>query len=113
MPEPNLEHQELVSDLTVCLRQVLGRDVQTKISPGVNISHRAEGRELLLIDRAPWFFDLHRSRNGELALVGRSTSEDPRELERQVLPIRLQLVSGAQRPRTDIVATSNDDRWMI
>ena len=68
-------------------------------------------RELLLIERDPWRQDLYRLADGELALVGASTLDEPQALRSDVLGLTWRLVEGQPRPRIEI---THDDgrRWV-
>jgi Uma2 family endonuclease len=59
-------------------------------------------RELLLVDRSPWALELYGSREGRLALLGRSTLEQPTVLPSQVLPLTFRLTPAEPRPRIDV-----------
>ena len=55
-------------------------------------------RELWVVDRSTWTLELYRWRNGGLQLAGQSSLETPNVLQSEVVPLRLRLVPGTNRP---------------
>lgn len=70
-------------------------------------------RELLIVDRDPWALELYRLEEGDLALAGRSTVEEPEPLTSVVLPLEFHLVSGPDRPRIEVRRTDGTQVWTI
>ena len=69
-PQPNVEHQELVSDLGV--------------------------RELLVTDRYPWSLEIFRHNGSELVLAARSTVEKSEVIASAVVPLNTGRPTRAQ-----------------
>ncbi len=68
-------------------------------------------REVLLIDRFPWSLEHYRRIEGKMALVGKSTPDDPKTLASEVLPLSFRLVPGDPRPRIEVVHADGLQRW--
>ena len=69
-------------------------------------------RELLIVDRDPWSLELYRLTEGTLALVGRSTLDQPDLLETEVTPLTWRLVPGEERPMVEVIHTGGTQRWL-
>ena len=70
-------------------------------------------RELLLLDRDPWSLELYRLTDGELKLIGESTSARPVILTSQVLPITFTLVPDEPRPTIQVTQANDGRQWTI
>ena len=70
-------------------------------------------RELLIVDRYPWALELYRLREGELRLVGASTTERSDVLSSEVLPLSWRLVAGPRRPQIEVVHADRRQRWIV
>ena len=70
-------------------------------------------RELLIVDRDPWALELYRLEEGDLALAGRSTVEEPEPLTSMVLPLDFRLVAGTDRPMIEVRRTDGSQTWTI
>ena len=68
-------------------------------------------RELLILDRDPWSLELYRLSEGTLALVGRSTLDQPDLLKTEVAPLTWQIISGEERPMVEVIHTAGTQRW--
>jgi Uma2 family endonuclease len=68
--------------------------------------------ELLIVDRDPWSLELYRLAEGALALVGRSTLEQPELLKTEVTPLTWRLIPGEDRPMIEVIDTSGTQRWL-
>ena len=69
-------------------------------------------RELLILDRDPWSLELYRLSEGTLALVGRSTLDQPDLLETEVAPLTWQIIPGEERPMVEVIHTAGTQRWL-
>jgi Uma2 family endonuclease len=65
--------------------------------------------ELLIVDRDPWALELLRLQGDKLEPVGRSTLDDSAWLVSEVIPLRLRLQPGDERPM--IEAGPPDGSW--
>jgi len=74
---------------------------------------KVDTRELLIVDRFPWALELYRLVDGILALVGKSTLEDPATLASDVLPLSLRLVPAEERPMIEVVHSDGVQSWLI
>jgi Uma2 family endonuclease len=70
-------------------------------------------RELLIVDRDPWALELYRLEEGDLALAGRSSLDEPERLASVVLPLEFRLVPGPDRPRIEVRRTDRTQVWTI
>lgn len=70
-------------------------------------------RELLIVDRDPWQLELLRLRDKKLVSVGTTTSEAGDSLTSEVLPLKLTLKPGKERPSILISHSSDDRHWTI
>lgn len=70
-------------------------------------------RELLIVDRDPWALELYRLTDGELALVGKSTPDDSRVLQSDVVPLSFFMKPGDDRPAIDIAHNDGQQTWTI
>jgi Uma2 family endonuclease len=73
---------------------------------------RVGTRELLIVDRDPWSLELYQWKDETLTLVGRSTLEQPEQLETEVVPLTWRLVPGSERPMVEVVHTGGTQRWL-
>ena len=69
-------------------------------------------RELLILDRDPWSLELYRLSEGTLALVGRSTLDQPDLLETEVAPLTWRIIPGEERPKVEVIHTAGTQRWL-
>ena len=72
---------------------------------------KVDVRELLLLERKPWSLELYRLAGGRLALVGRSSPDDPRTVASEVVPLSFRLVDGDPRPRVEVIHLDGVQRW--
>lgn len=70
-------------------------------------------RELLIVDRYPWALELYRLQGEALALVGRSTPDQPDVLASEVVPLAWRLLSGTPRPQIEATHADGRQRWVI
>ena len=70
-------------------------------------------RELLIVDRFPWSIELHRLRDGELVLAGRSTAEGGESLASEVVPLAFRLIAGEDRPKIEVTHPTRDRPWIF
>lgn len=70
-------------------------------------------RELLLIDRDPWSLELYRLDGAQLKLVGRTEPQHATTLKSEVVPISLQLIAAAPRPKIEVVHHDAAQRWTV
>jgi Uma2 family endonuclease len=70
-------------------------------------------RELLIVDRDPWGLELYRLEEGDLALAGRSTLDEPVMLASAVLPLVFRLVPGPTRPQIEVQRVDGSQTWTI
>jgi Uma2 family endonuclease len=70
-------------------------------------------RELLIVDRDPWAFELYRLDAGELKLVGRSSLEEPSLLTSSVLHLTFRLIPGKERPMIEVSKTDGSQTWTV
>ena len=69
-------------------------------------------RELLIVDRDPWSLELYRLTGETLALVGRSTLDQPDLLETEVTPLTWRLIPGEERPMVEVIHKGGTQRWL-
>ena len=55
-------------------------------------------REVLILDRDPWQFELYRLQDGEMELVGTAEPSDGMSLKSEVVPLTFALEGGLPRP---------------
>jgi Uma2 family endonuclease len=70
-------------------------------------------RELLIVDRDPWALELYRLEEGDLALTGRSSLDEPESLPSAVLPLVFRLVPGKNRPTIEVLQADGSPTWTI
>ncbi len=70
-------------------------------------------RELLIVDRQPWSLELYRLTAGTLALVGRSTLDQPDLLTTETPPVTWRLVPGEDRPMIEAIHINGTPRWLV
>lgn len=70
-------------------------------------------REMLVVDREPWALELYRLEEGDLALAGKSTLDEPERLVSAVLPLSFRLVPGPDRPRIEVERIDGTQRWTV
>lgn len=70
-------------------------------------------RELLIVDRDPWGLELFRLADGKLVSVGTSTLENAESLSSEVVPLRLRLTAGEQRPQIEVSHADGEQRWVL
>ena len=69
-------------------------------------------RELLIIDRDPWQFELFRRSGDRLQSTILATESNALTVESQVVPIAMRLVAGPQRPGILVTSTLGQS-WTI
>jgi Uma2 family endonuclease len=70
-------------------------------------------RELLVVERDPWFVELYRLVEGELTSVGRSVSDDSRVLLSEVIPFSFRLIPASPRPTIEVEHRETGQRWSV
>ena len=91
-----------------------GRD----LSPGDRTSQKipfyasVNVRELLVVERDPWFIELYRLDGGKLSSVEPSTPGSMQSLRSQVLPVTFTLLAG-QRPQIEVAHNATPQRWIV
>jgi len=70
-------------------------------------------REVLILDRDPWAFELYRLADGKLVLIGVSTPDQPEILNSEVLPLTFRLVPGEGRPTLELARLDGAQTWRI
>ena len=68
-------------------------------------------RELLVVDRDPWFLELYRLEDDVLKLIGKSSLDRPDLLISEVLPLSFRLVASEPRPRIEVAHADGVQRW--
>ena len=113
-PLPDNEHQDLRAGLGA------GPDFCAEVTtPGDRSRDKLDFyagigvRELLLVDRDPWFLELYRLNGGRLGLVGRSELAHPDALVSTVVPVSFRLAAGAERPAIEVVHRDGVQRWLV
>lgn len=67
-------------------------------------------RELLVIDRKPWQLELYRHERGKLSLIASATPGQS-SVECGVVPLRIALRIGKDRPEFSVEHTLSDRKW--
>lgn len=70
-------------------------------------------RELLIVDRYPWQLELLRLSGDEMVSAGQSDVKAQQTITSEVIPFTFRLVSGKERPRIEVVHTSDQQSWTI
>ena len=70
-------------------------------------------RELLIVDRFPWSLSSYRLSGEELELVASTSLETDVWLELQVLPLKLRLIAGVDRPRIEVRQNDGEKNWIV
>ena len=70
-------------------------------------------RELLIVDRFPWSLSLYRLSGEELELEASTSLETDVWLELQVLPLKLRLIAGVDRPRIEVRLNDSEKNWIV
>ena len=70
-------------------------------------------RELLIVDRYPWNLSWYRLAGEELELVASTSVETGVWLELQVLPLKLRLIAGVDRPRIEVRQNDGSKNWIV
>lgn len=73
---------------------------------------RVGTREVLILDRDPWRFELYHLRRGRMRLRGTVRPGDGEALASGVIPLAFQLVRGRPRPKVKIVHTGTGQEWV-
>ena len=167
-PAPNIEHQDVMGELTSLFRSVVQEEGLGVAYPGINVSDRRVNwkknfrvpdvavflngtkaincdthwfggpdlaievvskkdltkkklgfygkvgtRELLIVDRFPWSLSLYRLSGEELELAASTSLETDVWLELQVLPLKLRLIAGVDRPRIEVRQNDGEKNWIV
>jgi len=70
-------------------------------------------RELLILDRDPWRLELSRLSGTGMAPVGVSTPQTADALQTESVPFMWRLITGAERPKVELVWTETGQRWAV
>lgn len=70
-------------------------------------------RELLVIDRKPWSLELYRLTDQKLAIIGRSTVDQPENLETSAVPLVWRMLAGPERPVIEVAQPGGSGVWRV
>jgi Uma2 family endonuclease len=70
-------------------------------------------REVLIVDREPWQLVLFRLRDSAMVEVGRSTLDDARAIDSQVVPLSFALSAGERGPQIELRHHDGQQSWTI
>ena len=70
-------------------------------------------RELLVVDRDPWQLELYRLAGDELESAGTCTVADAGVLASAVIPFTFALKADDQRPKIEVIHTTDQQSWLI
>lgn len=68
-------------------------------------------REVLIVQRDPWWIELHQLQNGKLVKVGRSELPGSAVLASSVLPLTFRLIPGPSRPKIEVTHAPGGKKW--
>ncbi|MDQ3440699.1 MAG: Uma2 family endonuclease [Planctomycetota bacterium] len=128
--EEGWEHNYRCPDVVVILNGTSARNCNTHWvgGPDFAVEVRSRGdrtpqklpfyasvnvRELLVIERHPWFLELYRLADGELAPVGRCAAGDSETLNSEVLPLSFRLIPASPRPTIEVTHQESGQHWSI
>lgn len=69
-------------------------------------------RELLYVERRPWFLELYRREGSAWTLAGRSEPETSAKINSTVLPLSFRLIAAEPRPRVEITVADGRGPWL-
>lgn len=69
--------------------------------------------EVLIVDRHPWQLVLFRRQDEAMVEVGRSTTDDAKELKSNVVPLTWKLAAGEKGPQIEVVHHDGQQRWTV